>query len=235
MSTPVPVGRVVVIGTSAGGFAALRTVLGGLPADFPAAVFVVQHVGNPETSLAELLARTCKLPVVWGAAGQTLAPGTVYVAPRDRHLVMTSTHVDVSCAPRENFARPAIDVTLRAAAQAFGAKAAGVILTGHLNDGTAGMYALKLAGGTVIAQDPEEAEHPDMPQSVIRHVEVDRCLRLAFIADALVEFATDDVAAAAPRNAVMPIDQTCPIKAFICPECGGALARSRLGSLDMFD
>ena len=179
--------RLVVIGTSAGGVDALRRLLGALPADFPAAVAVVVH-SAPESPgvLPDILGRASALEMAKTKSGEALKASRVYVAPPDFHLLIEPGNVRLTKGPRENRFRPAIDPLFRSAAQVFGPAAIGVILTGNLDDGTAGLWTIKRLGGVAIAQDPAEARFPSMPANAIHHVDVDHVVKLADIGPLLV-------------------------------------------------
>ena len=177
----------VVIGASAGGIAALGRVLVALPPDFPAPVIVVQHLSPFHPSaLAELLQRRCDLAVRWARTGDPLAPRTVYLAPRARHLVVTRHGCELSDAPCVHFARPAADVLFTSAARAWGPRALGVVLTGAGTDGAAGARAVKEGGGVVIAQDEATSAFFSMPGTAIRRGNADFVLPLDAIPAALV-------------------------------------------------
>ena len=170
---------IVVIGTSAGGVAALRQLVAGLPDGYGGAIFVVMHIhAEADSVLHEILGRSGRLPVQRAGDGMPIQAGTLLVAPPDCHLLVTPGRVRVVRGPHENRHRPAIDPLFRSAAWAYGPRVVGVVLTGHLDDGTAGLWAVKSCGGTTVVQDPEEAEHPGMPASALRHNEVDHCLPL---------------------------------------------------------
>ncbi|HEX8115863.1 MAG TPA: chemotaxis protein CheB, partial [Pyrinomonadaceae bacterium] len=181
----------MVIGASAGGVEALSAIVAGLPADFPAAVFVVLHT-SPQSPciLAGILDRAGPLPARYAEDRERIAPGRVYVAPPDRHLVVEPTRVRLTLGPKENRFRPAVDPLFRSAAQTYGPRVVGVILTGNLDDGTSGLLAIKQLGGTAVVQDPREAFSPSMPLSALEHVEVDYRLPLREIAPRLVRLAT---------------------------------------------
>lgn len=185
---------IIVIGASAGGLEALRALAAGLPADFAAAVFVVLHT-SPESPglLPAILGRAGPLPAVAAEDGERLRTGRIYVAPPDHHLVVEPGVVRATRGPRENRFRPAIDPLFRSAAQTYGPRVAGVILTGYLDDGTAGLWTVKQLGGTAVVQDPADALVDSMPLSALRHVEVDYCLPLAEIAPLLVRLSGDVV------------------------------------------
>ena len=170
--------RLVVIGASAGGVAALRQLSAALPADFSAPVLIVLHIGMHDSLLPGLVAADCALDVSRAFDGETLKPGTLRIAPPDRHLTVENGVVRLTRSPKENFARPAIDPLFRSVALDFASRAIGVILTGMLDDGTAGLQAIKGAGGIAVVQDPAEALEPSMPTTALRHVGVDYCVPL---------------------------------------------------------
>lgn len=182
-----PVKDIIVVGASVGGIEALRTIAGGLPQDFPASVFVVVHTSPAAPGvLADILDRAGALPAAFAADGERLQPGRIYVAPPDRHLIIEPNRIRLTRGPKENRFRPAVDPLFRSAAQVYGPRVIGVILTGYLDDGTAGLWAVKQLGGTTIVQDPHEALAPSMPASAMRQVRVDHCLPIGEIAPLLV-------------------------------------------------
>ncbi|MFC4277943.1 chemotaxis protein CheB [Achromobacter aloeverae] len=178
-------GHYVVIGASWGGISALRRLAAALPPDFGATILVAQHIGAQPSQLAEMLDRAGPLDAVWATQGARMLPGTIYVAPPDRHLLVEGNHLRLSAGPKENHARPAIDPLLRSAAIAHRARCIGVILTGSLDDGTAGLDAVKRCGGTAVVQDPADAEQAEMPRSAIESVYVDHIVPLDDIAPLL--------------------------------------------------
>ena len=163
---------VVAVGASAGGIRALRTLVRGLPANFEAPVVIVQHLSAESPGLLpEILAQGAQLRVSAASDGAPLETGRVHVAIPNHHLLIDSSgRLRLSRGPKENRSRPAIDPMFRSAALAFGARVIGVVLTGYLNDGSAGLKAVKLCGGACVVQDPKEAEAPSMPLSALRLV-----------------------------------------------------------------
>ena len=183
MTTPV---SVIGIGASAGGIGALRAVLSTLPADFPAAVLVVQHMRpHGPSHLVQLLSRDCRLPVRNATGGETLAPGTVYVAPPGAHLTIRDSHVVLSNAAPVHFSRPSVDVLFQSIAESYGPHAVGVILTGAGVDGAEGLRAIKGAGGRTIVEDPRTAEYTGMPTAARATGCADAALPLADIGAAM--------------------------------------------------
>lgn len=234
---------VAVIGASAGGIDALRVLVAGLPADFPAAVCLVVHT-SPESPgiLPEILERAGRLPACNATNLEPLQAGRIYVAPPDCHLVIEPGRLRVTKGPRENRFRPAIDPLFRSAAQVFGPNAIDVILTGNLDDGVAGLWAIKRLGGVAIAQDPAEAMFPSMPQHAVDHVQPHHVVRLAEMAPLLVQLTTvsprERVEVAVPDHMNVEVNiakEDDPIDAgleqigepssFACPECHGVLLK----------
>lgn len=227
---------IVAIGASAGGFEPLRQIVGSFPADLAAAVFVVLHIGSGHSILAELLNDSGKLPARFAESGVRIRHGHVYVAPPDMHMTVADGHLAVSKGPRENSARPAIDPLFRSLAQAFGPRVIGVILSGALNDGTAGLLAVKRGGGIAVVQDPDDALFRSMPESAAQAVAVDH----AAPARELGPLVTSLVAQTAGPGAPVPAKgetgaepagpslahATPPGGSAIltCPDCGGRLS-----------
>lgn len=166
-----PLDQVVVIGASAGGVEALRTVVGGLPVDLPAAVVVVLHVPrNSPGMLADILDRAGPLPVAVAEHGSVLRAGAVHVAPPDHHVLVSDGRLVLSTGPTENGHRPAVDPLFRSAALARGPAAIGVVLSGTRDDGAAGLVSLVEHGGTAVVQDPQEALFAAMPRHALELV-----------------------------------------------------------------
>ena len=190
---------VVVMGGSRGAISAFQRLIGGVPATIPAAFLLVLHVGAFPSRLPEMLSSVSALPAGHAATGEPIRAGRVYVAPPDHHLKVVDGGMALSRGPKENWTRPAIDPLFRTAARAYGPRVVGVILTGGLNDGTAGLYEVKQRGGTAVVQDPADAESPDMPRSALRHVAVDHCLPLAEMPKLLLQL-SNEIAAAEARQ-----------------------------------
>ena len=180
--------QIVAVGTSLGGFEALRIVLGALPVDFPAAVAVVQHrSGEDSEGMLALLAPHITLPIVEVEDKDQMVPGYVYLSPPNYHLIAEQGYFSLSADQPVMYARPSIDVLFESAAESFGERTIGVLLTGMSRDGTAGLARIKERGGVAVVQDPASAEGHTMHQSAIASVAVDRVLPLAEIAPFLVE------------------------------------------------
>ncbi|MBB5916518.1 two-component system chemotaxis response regulator CheB [Nocardia transvalensis] len=179
--------RVVAIASSAGGVTALSRVLGGLSEAFPVPVLVVQHLDpRHETVIADVLARRTRLPVRLAAADDRIEPGVVYIAPPNYHLLVGKQGVlALSSSELVHFVRPSADLLFESVAGAYGPRAIACVLTGSGSDGAMGVSAVKSRGGTVIVQDPEEAEFTGMPEAAIRTGAVDFVLPLGEVAGVL--------------------------------------------------
>lgn len=227
----------IVVGASAGGLQYLQALVRDLPADLPAAVLIVLHTGT-RSYLAEILGRDARLNVEPAVSGKPIEHGRIYVAVPGRHLLVHDRHLLLRRGPRENLARPAIDPLFRSAACSYGARVIGVILSGALNDGTAGLRAIKRSGGIAVVQDPAEAAVPDMPASALQHVDIDyRCpvaeiggllARLAAepageTPDIPVEIKLEAAIAAMELSGMQAEDQLGRSSTFTCPECHGTL------------
>jgi len=237
---PAPAQRnLIVIGGSTGAVKPLLELVGSLPRGFPASVLIVQHIGAQASMLPELLNRRGSLPALFPASGRLLEPGVIFVAPPDHHLLVTDGAVRLTKDPKENYARPAIDPLFRSAAIAKGPRVIGVILSGLLDDGVAGLQAIKACGGMAIVQDPQDAESPEMPRNACHYVAVDAVLPAAEIADALTMMVSQPVRAAPKVPArlldehaisigeaddpMSTLDQIGTPSRITCPECNGVL------------
>jgi two-component system chemotaxis response regulator CheB len=240
----------IVIGGSAGSLEVLGALVAELPADLAAAVLVVVHVPPKSRSLLpQILQRRSRLPVRHARDGEALAPGQVLVAPPDHHLLVERDRVRLTLGPRENGSRPAVDPLFRTAARWAGPRAVGVVLSGSLDDGTAGMISVRARGGRCVVQSPDDALYPAMPQSVLDHVPVDDVVPATGLARVLVALTREPLPPAAadaePAEATAPelepagvepdIDvvreQLGPSSGFTCPDCHGALWELRDGAL----
>ena len=186
-------GRIFIVGASVSGVSTLSALVRELPKTLPAAVLVVQHTSPDAPGLLhEVLGRAGPLPAFQAREGLAIETGCIYVAPPDHHLlVQPDRTLHLSRGPKESRTRPAIDPTMRSAALVYGPQAVGIVLTGYLDDGTAGLLAIKDRGGVAIVQDPDEAPVPSMPRSALRHVPVDHCAAVADIARLMVTLAED--------------------------------------------
>jgi two-component system chemotaxis response regulator CheB len=184
--------ELVAIGASWGGLQAIECVLGMLPPDFGAAVVITQHrqgQADQEERLSHLLDARCALQVCEAEDKQALKPGCVLVAPADYHLLVERASVALSVDPPHNYSRPSIDIMLRTVADAYGERAAGVVLTGANADGAEGLARIAARGGPAIVQDPETAMRREMPDAALAATPDARVLALEAIGPALVELA----------------------------------------------
>jgi two-component system chemotaxis response regulator CheB len=181
---------VIAIGASLGGVTALQRLAGALPPDLPAALLIVQHVGS-RSVLPEILNRAGPLRASHAETAQLMRPGHIYIAPPDHHLLVGHGAMRLTRGPRENWARPAIDPLFRSVAHAYGPNAIGVVLTGALNDGTAGLQAIRSAGGIAVVQHPADAEVADMPRSALTHAGADHRVPLRDMAGLLTTLARE--------------------------------------------
>jgi two-component system, chemotaxis family, protein-glutamate methylesterase/glutaminase len=243
---------IVVVGASAGGVEALIKFVEELPADLPASVFVVLHIPAQNPSLMPgILSRSGSLKAVHPKDGEAIQQGCIYIAPPDLHLLVEQGHVHLLRGPKENRHRPAIDPLFRSAATAYGPRVVGVVLTGSLDDGTAGLLAIKRLGGVAIVQDPEEALYPSMPLHALEHVDVDYKLPVSEIASLVTRLAYQQV----DKEGVYHVPEDMEIEmritemdmnalnngkhagtpsVFSCPECGGVLWEIQDGELARF-
>jgi len=238
---------IVVMGASAGGVEALVQLIKLLPSDISAAIFIVLHVSAHSTSfLPSILSRSGVLKATHPNNQEAILPGQIYIAPPDYHLLVKDGYIHLTRGPRENSHRPAIDTLFRSAARSYGTRVIGVVLSGVLDDGTAGLMAVKSRGGVAVVQDPDEALFAGMPRSAIENLNVDYVLPVAEIAPLLVDLAQQvaptenfipremarEVDAAEIDPTVMQPDNHPGIPSgFGCPDCGGALWELQNGFL----
>lgn len=178
---------IIVIGGSLGGLRAMTVLLGGLPAEFALPIVVALHRHtDTDGELAAFLQPYSALPIVEAEDKQALLPGQVALAPSDYHILVEAGSLALSTEAAVAYARPSIDVLFETAADAYGARTIGVILTGASDDGACGMAAIKRQGGLALAQEPANAECPVMPAAAIGAAPIDLVLPLAAIAPYLV-------------------------------------------------
>jgi two-component system, chemotaxis family, protein-glutamate methylesterase/glutaminase len=243
---------IIVIGASAGGVEALVTITGALPPALPAAVFVVLHIpAHGPSLLANILSRSGPLKAVHPMDGEEIEHSCIYVAPPDQHLLVEEGKVRLVHGPRENRHRPAVDPLFRSAAQAYGPRVVGVILTGALDDGTAGLLAVKRRGGIAVVQHPQEALYSGMPLSALRNVRVDHTLPLASIGVLLRKLADEEAKEEGSypgdmekETSIVEMDLSLmhdservgvgAPSAFSCPGCGGVLWEIQDGAMQRF-
>ncbi len=237
--------NIVVVGASAGGVEALRRLINPLPPDLPAALFIVLHrPADSPSLLVNVLQSASALPVTHADDGEAIGLGRIYVAAPDRHLLIEGQRIRLTRGPKENRFRPAIDPLFRSAAYSHGPRVVGVVLTGNLDDGTAGLWAIKDRGGIAIVQDPEEATYPSMPQSALANVEIDYCLRLDEIAPTLAKLSTQPATGGAAVSEKLGIETRIALEdnaleagviklgkfsPFTCPECHGIMLQIQEG------
>jgi len=241
-------GQIIVVGASAGGLNALIALVQQLPKDFPAPVLIVQHISADASGdvLLDALNKCGKLTCLHAIDGAPIQTGHVYLAPSDHHLLVgKGGHLHVTKGATENRSRPGIDPLFRSAAVAFGNRVTGIILTGYLDDGTAGLIAIQRCGGTCIVQDPQEADYPDMPKNALNQLKVDYCVPIAEMGGILSKL----VARGPGKQKTIPKDiqreaiiaervlsDLASVNAlgeqvpFNCPGCGGVLWKIAKGS-----
>jgi two-component system chemotaxis response regulator CheB len=231
---------VIVVGGSAGSGAVLRRVLPALPADLPAAIFVVIHTGPAGTPyLVEHLREACALSVAAAVDGQPIEHGHVYFAPADHHMLVFPGVIRLGRGQRENMARPAVDPLFRSAALAFAGRVIGLVLSGFLNDGAAGLFAIERRGGLAMAQHPLDAEVPSMPQAALDACRAGEAVRVADLAAALLRRVGEPAPADAPASPELDLEVRIAMgarlgsatlgrlaepSALSCPHCHGVLS-----------
>ena len=227
---------IIVIGGSAGSLQVLQTVLPALPWDFPAAVFIVLHTTEDSPGLIpEILNRSSKLPVMYAVDHAQILPSRVYIAPASqRHMLLDRGKIRLQPGPRENRCRPSIDALFRSASYAYGNQVVGVVLSGNLDDGSAGLLAIKNRSGIAMVQDPDEAIAPSMPASAIEATDVDFILSAEQIGPKLVGLASTE-----SSEKIYPIphgDRSMEAtgQTYDCPECGGVLQETKEGGMLRF-
>lgn len=230
---------IVVVGTSAGGMNALIELVSQLTENIDAAFFIVMHLSR--TSISDFLVHRLQphtsLKCEVAKEDTSIEKGHIYVAAPNQHLLVKKNKIILGGGPEENRWRPSIDVLFRSAAAAYSTRVIGVVLTGSLDDGTTGMLAIKRSGGTCIVQDPNEAEYPDMPLSVLNNMEVDCCIPLHEMGETIFEtIKSTPEEIAAPQDVIIEseiaervvvdyenVKQLGVKSIYACPDCGGGL------------
>jgi two-component system, chemotaxis family, protein-glutamate methylesterase/glutaminase len=238
---------IIVVGASLGGVEALPKLVAGLPAHLRAAVLVVMHTLPREHSyLVERFNEVGRLHAARAVDGEKLEHGRIYVPAADHHLLIEGDRVRLTRGPRENFARPAIDVLFRSAAYFCGPRVIGVVLTGRLDDGTSGLWSIKDRGGIAIVQSPDEAPEPSMPRSALQHVAVDYTLTLNAMPAVLESLTHEEVHEPQPsHNGQLAAETSVALGAYAltsgvaaygersfytCPTCQGSMNGIRDGA-----
>jgi two-component system, chemotaxis family, protein-glutamate methylesterase/glutaminase len=242
MDVNLPFQRIIVIGASAGGFEALKILMAGLPGDFTTPIFIVWHM-SPDVPgiLPQVLNKANTISAAHAYNNEAIQPNRVYVAPPDHHLLIDEGKVLVTHGPKENRFRPAVDPLFRSAAYTYGSRVIGVILSGALDDGTAGLWTIKHYGGTAIVQDPMDAEVPSMPENAMREVTIDHCVQISQLPELLVRLSTEPITnnvvvmkdeqtkkeiqiaaeESGMKKGIMKFGELSP---YTCPECHGVLS-----------
>jgi two-component system chemotaxis response regulator CheB len=242
--------EIIAIGASAGGVGSLQRVVEHIPAEFPATILVALHLPEGARSmLPGILERAGNLPAAQAVDGDLILPGRIYVAPAGFHLTVQRGRLSVSRGAREHGLRPAIDPLFRSAAVAYGPRVIGIVLSGLLDDGTVGLREIKRAGGLAIVQDPRDTEWPSMPQSALKHVNVDYSVSSSQIGTLLQQLvmseprstpamkSDDRLASEELRELTKHRDERDhpgEPSPYSCPECGGVLWEIKDGELIRF-
>jgi len=236
--------RIIVIGASAGGFEAFKKIIHGLPANFDASIFIVWHMSPDIRSiLPQVLNQQNSIEAAHAYNHEKIKPNRIYVAPPDHHMLIEDGEVLITHGPKENRFRPAVDPLFRSAAYAYGNRVIGIVLSGALDDGTAGLWTVKHYGGIAIVQDPTDAEVPSMPENAIRDVQIDYCVGVSELPQLLVRLVKEpltenanvmkdkqtkkEIDIAAEENALAAVMQFGELTPYTCPECHGVLSKLR--------
>jgi len=232
---------VIVIGASAGGVHAILELAPALPRDFPAPILFVQHIGSHRSELWKLINARGPNTAVTATDGDVPRPGAIHIAPPDHHMLLEENIIRLSRGPKEHHTRPAIDPLFRSAALQYGPRAIGVVLTGMLDDGSAGLRAIKDCGGIAVVQDPADAHAPSMPQSALACVAADHVVPLASLGPLLYDLACRPAPAPAMpfqppaslrqehavtlgKNSFENLRAISQPSLFSCPDCGGVMS-----------
>jgi two-component system chemotaxis response regulator CheB len=243
---------IIAIGASLGGVEAIPRLFETLPADLPAAVFVVLHMHDSGPSrLLEIVRRASSFPVKNAVDGERIEPGQAYFAVPGRYLMLQSGRIRLTGGPRDSHARPSINVLFRSAAHEYGRRVIGVVMTGMLDDGSAGLWAIKDRGGIAMVQSPDEAPYAQMPRNAARQVDVDHTLAIADMADVLTRLVGEELAgeetpmadkgmkteldiAGGARTSEEKFSSLGEPSLLTCPECNGSMVRIREGRNERF-
>lgn len=233
----------IVIGGSTGAIDVLKGICAGLPADLPAAVLAVVHVGSEgHDHLAPILGRDAALPAATATDGMPAEPGRIHVAPAGHHLLLMGDTIRLDRGPRENLTRPAADPLFRSAAASRGSRVIGVVLSGMLNDGAAGLAAVKRCGGLAVVQNPADARAAEMPYGALLACEVDYRAPAAELGVLLAGLAGQPAGPTTPAPADIGLEvaialgqvsdtssllQIADPSVFSCPDCGGVLSEMK--------
>lgn len=246
--------NIIVIGASAGGFEAFQQLIARLPPELDAAIFIVWHMAPTIRGvLPQVLGKLTTIPIAHAYDNEPIQTNRIYVAPPDHHMLVENGHIRVTHGPKENRFRPAIDPLFRSAAYAYTNRVIGVILSGALDDGTAGLWTIKHRGGMALVQDPQQAQVPSMPENAIRQVAIDYIVPIAQLALLLIQLAGEDV----PQQPSVSMEEDEKTKTeiriaadeialgltmfqygqasrYACPECHGVLTMLKEGPLTRF-
>jgi two-component system chemotaxis response regulator CheB len=221
--------QIIVVGASAGGVQALKTLFSTLPSDFPGVLFIVLHLTpHSHSSLPQILTNMGGPTAKQAVEGEAIVHGQAYVAPPNRHLLVAAGHVHLSAGPKENRTRPAINPLFRSASLAYGPQVIGVILSGNLDDGTLGLWEIKRRGGIAVVQEPAGAEHAQMARSALANVDIDYRAELEKIGPLLVDLANEEIDLNQEGSEELSRMEHTNLT---CPECHGPLHRITHGSL----
>ncbi|TRW23695.1 chemotaxis protein CheB [Flavobacterium zepuense] len=244
--------RIIVIGASAGGLDAIKKLVERLPPDFRTPIFIVWHMAPGMRGIVpDILNKLNAIYAAHALDNEVIKPNRIYIAPPDHHLLLEEGIIRLSRGPKENHFRPAVDPLFRSAAYNYGNRVIGIVLSGRLDDGTAGLWRIKHSGGIAIVQDPDDAEVPSMPANAAREVAVDYCIPVKDMAAVLTQLSTTAV----PLNREHMKDEKTKIEIgiaagdsaydrgslkigelspYTCPECQGVLSKITDGDLTRY-
>ncbi|WP_208111276.1 chemotaxis protein CheB [Flavobacterium chryseum] len=239
------------IGASAGGFEAIKKIVADLPPDFRPPVFIVWHTGaDVQGVMPGVLNKLNSIHAAHATHNELIKPNRIYIAPPDHHLLLEDGYIKLTHGPKENYFRPAVDPLFRSAAYSYGTRVIGIVLSGGLDDGTAGLWRIKNNGGSTIVQDPEDAEARSMPESALREVEVDYCAPVSEIAGILTKIETEGIdinavikdkktelenrSTTGDKQAARKSFEMGELSPFTCPDCRGVLSKIVEGGISRY-